>query len=139
MGKENNKVTGNYGEDIACKFLEKQDYKIIERNFSCKIGEIDIIAKDKEEIVFIEVKTRNFLEYGEPAEAVNKIKKKHIYSAAEYYLLIHNQLNEFVRIDVIEIFLNKNTYTINHIKKAIIDKIWKITKIYMKKSKNMVY
>lgn len=122
MGKENNKLTGNYGEDIACEFLEKQGYEIIERNFKCKIGEIDIIAKDREEIIFVEVKTRNILQYGKPAEAVDKPKKKHIYRTAEYYMLIHNILDVFVRIDVIEVYLNKKTYKINHIKKAIIDR-----------------
>lgn len=118
----NKKQTGNYGEDIACEFLEKHRYQIIERNFRCKIGEIDIIARDKDEIVFIEVKTRNFLEYGLPSEAIDKYKIKHIYKSAEYYLLIHNLLDSFVRIDVIEIYLSKKTYKINHIKKAIIEK-----------------
>ena len=122
MGKENNKVTGNYGEDIACEFLEKRGYEIIERNFRCKIGEIDIIAKDKDEIVFIEVKTRNILEYDNPADAVDKLKKKHIYRTAEYYLLVHNLLDTYVRLDVIEIYLSKKTYKINYIKKAIIDR-----------------
>ena len=53
-----NKIIGNYGEDIAVKFLQKNKYKIIERNFLCKCGEIDIIAKDKNILVFVEVKSR---------------------------------------------------------------------------------
>ena len=122
MGKENNKITGNYGEDIATEFLEEIGYKIIERNFKCKLGEIDIIAKDKEEIVFIEVKTRSTLLYGNPVESVDRIKKKHIYRAGEYYLLIHRMLDVYVRIDIIEVYLNKKKHKINHIKKAIIDR-----------------
>ena len=57
-------ITGKLGEDLAVKYLQKQGYKIIERNFECRQGEIDIIALDKQEIVIIEVKTRKCLEYG---------------------------------------------------------------------------
>lgn len=116
------KNIGNIGEDIVSQYLEEQGYNILERNFSCKLGEIDIITQDKDEIVFIEVKTRRILSYGSPAESVNDIKKKHIYKAAEYYLYINNKLENFVRIDVIEVYLNDKNYKINHIKKAIIDR-----------------
>lgn len=119
---DNRKDTGNIGEDIVAKYLEEKGYKIIERNFRCKLGEIDIIAQDKEEIVFIEVKTRKILSYGNPADSVNQPKQKHIYKASEYYLLINNKLDDFTRIDVIEVYLNNAGYKINHIKKAIIDR-----------------
>lgn len=66
---------GILGEDLASNYLENIGYKIIERNFLCKQGEIDIIAKDKDEYVFIEVKTRSNRCYGRPSEAVNKLKK----------------------------------------------------------------
>lgn len=118
----NNKDIGNLGEDLASKYLEEQGYKIIERNFRCKLGEVDIIAMDAEEIVFVEVKTRKVLVYGQPKDAVNKIKQKHIYKAAEYYLLINNGLDAYTRIDVIEIYLKGEKYKINHIKKAVIDR-----------------
>lgn len=120
--KENNKLIGKYGEDLAVEFLENLGYEIIEKNFMCKIGEIDIIAKDRDEIVFIEVKTRNTLLYGNPIEAVDKRKRKHIYKTAEYYLLINDLLDSYVRIDIIEIILYEHSYKINHIKKAIIDR-----------------
>ena len=67
---------GKLGEELAVGYLQKQNYKIIERNFECRQGEIDIIALDKNELVFIEVKTRTSIKYGKPAEAVNQIKKK---------------------------------------------------------------
>lgn len=118
----NKKETGKLGEDLATEYLQKLGYKIIERNFSCKRGEIDIIAVDKEELVFIEVKTRKILTYGNPGDAVDKLKQKHIYRTAEYYLLIKNQLNVYTRIDVIEVYIKENGYKINHIKRAIIDK-----------------
>lgn len=119
---DNRKDTGNIGEDIVAKYLEEKGYEIIERNFMCKLGEIDIIAQDKDEIVFIEVKTRKILSYGNPADSVNEPKQKHIYKAAEYFLLINNKLDDFTRIDVIEVYLNDTGYKINHIKKAIIDR-----------------
>ena len=66
------KEFGNTGEDIATEYLEKQGYIILERNFYCKQGEIDIIAKDKNEVVFVEVKSRSDVGYGLPSEAVKK-------------------------------------------------------------------
>lgn len=109
-------ITGRVGEDLAIKYLQSKGYKIIERNFECRQGEIDIIAKDKEEIVIIEVKTRKCLEYGKPAEAVDNNKRKHIYKAAEYYLYIKRLEKAYVRIDVIEVYIKENKYYINHIK-----------------------
>jgi putative endonuclease len=116
---------GKAGEDLACKYLEKNNYKIIERNFYCRQGEIDIIAEDKntKEFVFIEVKTRTNLHYGRPAEGVDSKKQKHIYNAGEYYLY-KNKLKKFgIRIDVIEIYIKDNSYKVNHIKQAITTKV----------------
>lgn len=110
---------GKTGEDIAVKYLKEKGYKIIERNFLCKQGEIDIISKDKEEYVFIEVKTRSNESYGKPKEAVDKIKKKHIYKSTEYYVFLKKLENKPIRIDVIEIYKKKEKYLLNHIKQAI--------------------
>lgn len=109
-------ITGKIGEDLAIKYLKNKGYKIIERNFQCRQGEIDIIAKDKNEIVIIEVKTRKCLDYGNPAEAVDDNKRKRIYKSAEYYLYIKKLEKFYVRIDVIEIYIKRNKYYINHIK-----------------------
>ena len=116
----NNVELGKYGEDKAKEYLESQDYKIIARNFFCKQGEIDLIAKDKNELVFFEVKTRNSLYYGRPVDAVNNIKKKHIFNAAKYYLYKNNLMYSFVRFDVIEVYIKKNKIFINHIKNMFI-------------------
>lgn len=110
---------GRLGEDIATKYLENLGYDIIERNFMAKQGEIDIIAKDKEEYVFIEVKTRTNTLYGKPIDAVNIPKQKHLISTVKYYLYVNHLDNEFVRLDVIEVYLNADTYSINHIKQII--------------------
>ena len=109
---------GAYGENLACNYLEKKNYQIIERNYRCKCGEIDIIAKDnkKNELVFVEVKTRSNFNFGRPAHAVDLNKKKHILNAAKYYIFIHNIKNMFFRFDVIEVFTQNYSFKINHLK-----------------------
>jgi putative endonuclease len=116
--KSENKMLGGFGEDIACRYLEKYGYKILYRNFSCNQGEIDIIFKDKEEYVFGEVKTRTSGEYGFPAEAVNVYKKRHIWNTAKYFLYCRGLLNECIRFDIIEIYITSNKPIVNHIKNA---------------------
>lgn len=112
-------IIGKYGEDVAVRFLEQKGYKIIERNFSCRQGELDIIAKNNGYIVFIEVKTRSNFLYGMPGEAVGRDKQKHIYKVAKYYLHIHKLENHFVRFDVVEVLLDKGRAKVNHIKQAM--------------------
>lgn len=108
---------GRLGENISTDYLIKKGYKIIDKNFLCRQGEIDIIAVDKNEIVFIEVKTRTSLKYGNPIEAINKNKIKHIYNTAKYYLHINSLQDKFVRFDVIEIYItNKTCYIKHHVK-----------------------
>ena len=112
---------GKWGENLACKYLEKNNYEIIERNFLCHQGEIDIIAKDRNqrEIIFIEVKTRSNLKYGNPAEAVNKEKQRHIKQVAEYYIYKNNLTCLAIRVDVIEVYIQKQNCRINHIKQIL--------------------
>ena len=114
-----NQEIGKIGEDIATEYLQKNGYNVIERNFYCSQGEIDIIAIDKEELVFIEVKTRTDTFFGEPGEAVNYYKIKHMVNAIKYYTYKRNLMDEFIRIDVIEVYLKNDKVRINHIKKAI--------------------
>ena len=114
--KEMNHIElGKAGEEVVCKYLQKKNYAIVKRNFTCKFGEIDIIAKDKEEMVFIEVKTRCSKKYGEAREAVDKYKKKHIKRAAEFYVMKYRLENKFIRFDVIEVYFREGEFTIHHI------------------------
>lgn len=110
---------GKEGENYATQYLIEQGYKILQRNFTCKQGEIDIIAKDKKEYVFIEVKTRQNFHYGMPSESVTKTKQKHIINAVRYYLYSQKLENRYVRIDVIEVLKKNNKYYLNHIKQII--------------------
>lgn len=110
---------GQKGEDIAVKYLLKKGYTIIERNFSCRQGELDIIAKDKNEIVFIEVKTRTNKAYGEPIDAITYYKKKHLLRSVQYYLYLKNLENSYVRIDVIQIYKKSDKLYLSHIKGVI--------------------
>lgn len=117
-----NQVMGKLGEDLATRYLEKKGVKILERNFRCRQGEIDIIGKEKKELVFVEVKTRSNQKYGKPAEAVTPIKRKHINRAIEFYLYTHQLTNEQVRIDIMEVYIDnqeEKTYKINHIQNII--------------------
>lgn len=115
---------GELGEKLAAKYLMQNNYKIIEKNFTCRQGEIDIIAKDnsKQELVFIEVKTRTNFKYGLPSESVTENKQKHIYKTAEYYVYKNKIKESPVRFDIIEIKIHMQSkkYTINHIEKAFI-------------------
>lgn len=114
---------GSGGEIAACQYLECNNYTIVDKNFTCKSGEIDIIAKDKNYLVFIEVKTRKSNDYGYPSEFVNRSKQQKIIKTAEYYLMLRNIKNYEARFDVIEVISNKkdgktNIENINLIKNA---------------------
>lgn len=111
----NKRRFGIIGEKIAQNYLKNKGYEIIENNFYTKIGEIDIISKINNYIVFVEVKTRNNLEYGTPAMAVDLVKKRHIKNAAKIFLQINNLNNCIVRFDVVEIIIKDGKCKINHI------------------------
>ncbi|MBR5192395.1 MAG: YraN family protein [Clostridia bacterium] len=102
------------GENQAVKYLKKQKCKILEKNYKNYIGEIDIICKDKEYTVFVEVKTRVNDSFGAPSEAVNRQKQQKYFKVATEYLQKRGLLETPCRFDVIEIEDGK----INHIKDA---------------------
>lgn len=112
--KKLNKVVGDKGELLAQKYLKKQKYQIIEKNYRNKIGEIDIIAKDKDSIVFVEVKTREANSFGRPMVAVTPSKQNKIRGVASYYLMTKGWSEQPCRFDVVEVLGEE----INHIKNA---------------------
>lgn len=116
------KTIGNFGENEAEKFLRKNGYKILERNYTTKLGEIDIIAQKDDYICFVEVKTRSNENYGTPRDAVNYHKQKKIISVAKYYMLTKNK-DMFLRFDVIEVVVNKDKTKVEKIE-HIEDAFW---------------
>lgn len=120
-GKQNqprmNHTLGIKGEEKAVQFLIRKEYLILERNYRFGRNEIDIIALNNEQIVFVEVKTRNSNVLGEPYAAVTKHKQKQIIKVANHYL-VENRICRDARLDVISIVLNKNVEKIEHIEAA---------------------
>lgn len=110
---------GRIGENIIADYITKLGYKVVERNFECNQGEIDIVAKDKEELVFIEVKTRTDISYGEASEAVTDTKKRHLINSIKYYIYKQKLENQPIRIDVAEVYIKCGKVKINYIKQAI--------------------
>lgn len=110
------KILGNAGENKATKFLKKCGYKIIERNYKNKIGEIDIIAFDKKEdyLVFVEVKTKTGDFFGLPREMVGGFKQHKIEQVATAYIMGKGLTSSKIRFDVVEVLDKKVT----HIKNA---------------------
>ena len=112
--KTDNTEIGRLGEEIAADFLRGKGYEILERNVHAGHGELDIVAQKGEILVFAEVKTRHAVQgqsgiYGTPADAVNRKKQEILVKTADEYLRRHEELgNCFPRIDVIEVYLDRN-------------------------------
>jgi len=103
----NRRDTGILGEKLAQDFLKKQGYRIIETNYRCPEGEIDIIAKHKDYLVFIEVRTKKSLEFGSPEESITPAKMERLRNSAMHYQQTHHNLPLLCRIDVVAIELNQ--------------------------------
>ncbi len=102
----NNQLLGKKGENFAADYLKRHGFRIIDRNFKGRYGELDIIALDGKILVFIEVKTRIGRTFGMPEEAVTPRKLREVIQTAQYYKLLHPELSDSLRIDVIGIELN---------------------------------
>jgi putative endonuclease len=96
---------GKLGEKLAADLLKKRGYKIIETNYRCPRGEIDIIARHNKSLVFIEVRSKTSLEFGTPEESITAVKRERIRTAARHYLQTHEGLPEQWQIDVVAIEL----------------------------------
>jgi putative endonuclease len=109
--KEFNLQTGGIGERIAQRYLEKNGYEILERNFKTKYAEIDLVAKYKNELIFVEVKTRRGEVFGAPEESLNKKKLRRLWMNAQGYINFKKWLGHY-RIDAVCIVLNPDN-TVN--------------------------
>ncbi|MCD6193390.1 MAG: YraN family protein [Candidatus Aminicenantes bacterium 4484_214] len=115
----NNLSTGKQGEHLAVEYLKKKKYQIIERNYKFGRGEIDIIAQDKDTLVFIEVKTRKTTAFGFPEESVTPRKQSQIRKIAQGFLSQKKLPLKSIRFDVIAVELRSlEDYALHHIKNA---------------------
>jgi putative endonuclease len=99
---------GAIGEKLARDFLKKKGYKILDTNYRCREGELDIIARKKDCLVFIEVRTKTSAGFGSPEESVTSSKKEKIISSALVYLSEHQDLPESWRIDFVAVELDRD-------------------------------
>ncbi len=112
------KELGRKGEDLALRFLKKGGYQIIERNYVCKMGEMDIIAREKDILVFVEVKTRTSTMFGPPQLAVNPKKQSQMSKVALNFLKEKKLEDVKARFDVVAILLGPKGAEIELIKDA---------------------
>lgn len=107
-------------EQLAVTFLKQRGYNILARRFRTKLGEIDIVAQDRDALVFIEVRSRNSDEFGAPYESVNREKQRHIINTSFIYLARHNLADVDIRFDIISIleFAELGAIKIEHIRNA---------------------
>ena len=120
MKKFSTQNIGETGEEYAVNFLKKKKYNILERNYRKRYGEIDIIAENKNYIVFVEVKTRHKDSMTSAADAVNRQKQIRIIKTASLYLA-ENETEKFCRFDVCEVYVNSDNLKlvdINYIEAA---------------------
>ena len=113
------KTFGNLGEDAAVKYLKKKKYIILERNFNVQGGEIDIIAKKGDYVIFVEVKTRSGDEYGSGAEAVNYTKQQRMIKAAQVYLLRLGDVPAQFDVVVVNGFMDGKKFKTEEIEKRV--------------------
>lgn len=118
MSSINRRKQGTAGEDLAAQYLQKKGMKILERNYRFERGEIDIIAEDGEELVFVEVKARRSNAFGPPEDAVTEEKQKRVYDVADGYLFEHGIDDRPCRFDVVAIEFQIGCSEIRHIRNA---------------------
>jgi putative endonuclease len=109
---------GKYGEDLSAKYLQDRGYQIIERNWRCNFGEIDLIAKDNNRIVFVEVKTRNGSGYGHPFEAITALKVSRMRKLAAQWCAENKSAGSKVRMDAIAVLIHNGKVAIEHLKQV---------------------
>ncbi len=115
---DNTSETGKKGEEIAAAYLKKAGYRIRERNYRCPVGEIDIIALDGKEVVFVEVKSRKSNDFGEPEAAVDARKQAKLSRVALTYITEHNLDDHNARFDVVAVSFSQGSESVRLIRNA---------------------
>ncbi|MEG1432960.1 MULTISPECIES: YraN family protein [Eubacterium] len=120
MSKKANKKKGDWGECQALDILIGKGHCLLAKNYRCKMGEVDLITRLGDTIVFTEVKYRSGLTYGTPGQAVDYRKQRHIIKTALHYIKQKHLFQENVRFDVIELLDSKDGLIANHIENAFL-------------------
>lgn len=94
-------ILGNHAEKLAAKYLKSKGLVVVKRNYRCKLGEIDLIMRHQEYLVFVEVRYRKSNSFGGAAASIDAIKQAKLTKAAQHYMVNHDALNKPVRFDVI--------------------------------------
>ena len=113
-----NRSSGAWGEELALRYLTRQGYTLVERNYRTRYGELDLVVRSGTTLVFVEVKLRRTTGFGDPLEAVTPRKQARIRSLAERYLLDREPAFDTVRFDVVGILLGKGPPSVRHIEDA---------------------
>lgn len=111
-------ILGRRGEDIAERYLRKKGYRLLQRNYRCPIGEVDLIALDRRVIVFVEVKTRTDDSFGSPLESVHSLKQRRMIRAALFFLHQHRLHERAARFDVVGISFVGEKPVVEHVQNA---------------------
>ena len=114
----NNRISGAWGEELALRYLTRRGYELVDRNYRTRYGELDLILRHKEVLVFVEVKLRRGVGFGDPLEAVTPRKQAAIRALAERYLSEMDPDFEDVRFDVVGILVGKGSPSIVHVRDA---------------------
>jgi len=113
--QDRRKKLGNFGEDLATSFLKRKGYRIIDRNFRTKFGEIDIICEKQGKIVFVEVRTKSNDTFGIPEESINARKKQKLALMADFYLTAKKLWEKPYSLDGVFIEEKNGEYEIRHL------------------------
>lgn len=113
------RALGIQGEQMAAQILEMKGYRILERNYRCRFGEVDIVAESEGEMVFVEVKTRSTDNFGRPAEAVTLEKLERMQRVAGYYVFLHHLSGVNVRFDVVEVYFTSLKMRARHLENVV--------------------
>ncbi len=115
---QSSKARGDAAEQAACDYLRSQKLRILQRNYRCRFGEIDIIACDDQHLIFVEVRLRGNAKFGSAGESVNQRKQQRLIRAASSFLATHSRRELPCRFDVIEATENRGAFQLNWLPNA---------------------
>jgi putative endonuclease len=118
MANNRRHILGRYGEEAAANYLTALGYEIIERNFFCRSGEIDLVARDRDSWVFVEVKTRSGLGFGDPFEAINEIKLNKLRQTIAQWCRLRQVSSARLRLDAVSVLVTPDKVHIEHLKQV---------------------